>query len=264
MSPQKSEENIAMSERVARSGFKSEKELFQHYAKVSGKTYSDIEKSFGREKGWKKYLSRKYFSGCHSQMQQMQKMHLGLAPKPNQKLQTLEIDGYGRRKTGFDYTQSVSAEKNKTCLFIGGSIVFGFGATSDKNTIPGKVEYFLNQNKSKNTNFRIINAGGFGFNSLQDLIALLQSNIKPDYVISLGGYNDLDQAFFSENSKVSSLAKACDYRANDLPINRVWSKFLNRFAILQVLRRFIKAFILYGEDAYEEIDYSRIDIYPLF
>ena len=45
----------------------------------------------------------------------MQKMHLGLTQKPSQKLQTLEIDDSGCRKTGFDLGENTLFEKNRIC-----------------------------------------------------------------------------------------------------------------------------------------------------
>jgi len=48
---------------------------------------------------------------------QAQKMHVGLAPKPDQKLQTLETDHEGYRKTGFDIEAKVPIRNQKYASF---------------------------------------------------------------------------------------------------------------------------------------------------
>ena len=107
-------------------------------------------------------------------------MHLGLTQKPSQKLQTLEIDDSGCRKTGFDITENTLFEKNRICLLLGGSVAFGVGATSDEKSVAGRIGYYLNKNAKNNVEFNVVNYGTMGFNSLQELISLLQSEVKPE------------------------------------------------------------------------------------
>lgn len=248
MSPKKAEENIILNQRVTRGGFGSEKELFEHYAAISGKPYDEISKKFSRERDWRRYFGRRYFSG-HGAFEQIQKMHLGLMSKPGQKLQTMEIDENSRRKTGCENING------KTCLFIGASVLFGLGATSDEHTICGKI--------GRSKNMRTINYGFFGFNSLQELISLQQSDARPDYVISLSGWNEVDQRLWS-NSKVSSLSQSCDFRANDSAVRKALTNFFNRFVIVKAIKRFIAAFLTYEQISEDKRDYNTVNIYPMF
>ena len=71
-------------------------------------------------------------------------------------------------------------------IVIGGSLVFGFGATSDNNTISSIL--------SKKTNKIYLNFGGTAFNSKQEILLFLnffQNFKKIDKVIIVSGANDL-------------------------------------------------------------------------
>jgi len=250
LSPRRTEENIFIHKRIIRGGFRNEKELFRHYEKISGKPYREIERKFGREKKWTALFSRKYYSGAHGAIEQMQKMHLGLVPKPDQKLQTLEINNNGWRKTGFDPEGSGSGGNEKICLVLGNSVVFGAGATSDENTIAGRIGYYLNEYGKNNPRFYVVNHAISGANSLQETVCLLQAKLKPDYVVSLSGFNDPDQAFFSD-SRVATWPQFCDSKANDSAVKRLVKGFLDGFAIYRLARRFISVFIAY-DDVHQE------------
>jgi hypothetical protein len=244
LSRRRTEENIFIHKRIIRGGFRNEKELFEHYAKISGKPLGEIRRKFGRENGILSLLSRRYYSGAHAVIDQVQKMHLGLVPKPYQKLQTLEIDASGRRKTGFDPDGTGKAAGKKVCLVLGNSVVFGAGATSDETTIPGRIGHYLNESASDGEEVVVINGAIGGCNSFEELIVLMQFELKPDYVVALSGYNDPDQAFFS-SSKVSAWPRFCDNRANAPIIRRILSDALNRSVIYRYARRFVSAFIAY-------------------
>ena len=97
----------------------------------------------------------------------------------------------------------------KTCLFLGGSVAFGLGATSDENTIPGRVGHYLNKETKGEVKYQILNYSALAFNSLQELISYIQSAIKPDYVIALSGFNDFGQTIVNQ-SKVSPFSQSCD------------------------------------------------------
>ena len=134
LSPKVVEENLAINQRIKRGGFKNERQLFEHYELISGKDYDEIKKKFTREGIFRAIFDRQYYSGGHGVIEQIQKMHLGLTQKPSQKLQTLEIDNSGCRKTGFDLGNNSLFEKNRICLLLGGSVAFGLGATSDEKS----------------------------------------------------------------------------------------------------------------------------------
>lgn len=257
------EENVVINQRIKRGGFNSERQLFEHYAKVSGRSYKDISKKFGRNGAWQSHFTRKFYSGGHGLIEQIQKMHLGLTPMPSQKLETMEIAESGLRKTGFESDALPQSERKKICLFLGGSAAFGVGATSDENSIAGRIGYHLEILTKNDTKFNVVNYGTQGFNSLQELISLIQSEAKPDYVIALSGWNEIDQAL-SFASKVSDLSQSCDVRANDSIINKLIKGFLRRFVIFEVLNRFLQGLVVYDNILEEKRDTDNVNIYPLF
>ena len=75
---------------------------------------------------------------------------------------------------------------------VGGSTMFGAGATSDETTIPGYVQQFLNENNPK-FDVEAINAGIQGADSNTELKLIEQKLIKfsPDLTIIYDGWNDL-------------------------------------------------------------------------
>ena len=76
--------------------------------------------------------------------------------------------------------------KENVTIVIGGSLVFGFGATSDNNTISSIL--------SNKTNKIYLNFGATAFNSKQEILLFLnffQKFKKIDKVIIVSGANDL-------------------------------------------------------------------------
>jgi len=100
-----------------------------------------------------------------------------------------------------------------------------------------------------------------GFNSLQSLITLLQSEVKPDYVVTFNGWTEIDQAIYSR-SKVASLAQACDARANGSTVKKLLNNFLKRLITVQVFKRFFFGFLTYNDVVAKALDTSNIDVCP--
>ena len=74
---------------------------------------------------------------------------------PNQSTNSITINSLGFRGTEF----SVIKPSDMYRIFmVGGSTMFGAGATSDETTIPGYVQQFLNENNPK-FDVDVINAG---------------------------------------------------------------------------------------------------------
>ncbi len=107
----------------------------------------------------------------------------------NYKSKIVNTDEIGFRlnyhNNNFEKLSSFFNQKNVT-IVIGGSLVFGFGATSDNNTISSIL--------SKKTNKIYLNFGGTAFNSKQEILLFLnffQNFKKIDKVIIVSGANDL-------------------------------------------------------------------------
>lgn len=77
----------------------------------------------------------------------------------------------------------LSPKKEFTGLLTGGSVAFGYYASSDKKTPAAML--------TKDTNFNIHNLNGPSWNSYQELAAILNFNDRYDFVISYSASNDL-------------------------------------------------------------------------
>ena len=75
---------------------------------------------------------------------------------------------------------------------LGGSPMFGYGATSDETTIPGFMQEFLNE-KDFGFNIEVINSGIQAADSNRELNFVKRTLItfSPDLVIVYDGWNDL-------------------------------------------------------------------------
>ena len=108
---------------------------------------------------------------------------------PNYKSKIVNTDEIGFRlnyhNNNFEKLSSFFNMENVT-IVIGGSLVFGFGATSDSNTISSIL--------SNKTNKVYLNFGATAFNSKQEILLFLnffQKFKKIDKVIIVSGANDL-------------------------------------------------------------------------
>lgn len=95
----------------------------------------------------------------------------------NNKFTTLDKDGF--RINPFN-----NKAKSKKIVLLGGSTAFGHYSSSDKTSISAII--------SKNSSFNVVNRNSPGWNSLQELIALVKYNEKYTHSVSLSLYNDLN------------------------------------------------------------------------
>ena len=108
---------------------------------------------------------------------------------PNQESSSVTINSLGFRGEDF----SPEKPDNVYRIFmIGGSTMFGHGATSDQTTIPGYIQEFF-QNHDVEFKIEIINGGIQGadsFNEL-DLIKTRLLELDPNMILIYDGWNDL-------------------------------------------------------------------------
>ena len=108
---------------------------------------------------------------------------------PNQHNESISINSLGFRGDEF------SAKKSDTVyriFMLGGSTMFGHGATSDETTIPGYTQEFF-QNSDQTYKIEIINSGIQGADSFTEL-KLIETKLldfSPDMIIIYDGWNDL-------------------------------------------------------------------------
>ena len=132
---------------------------------------------------------------------------LGNELVPNQKSESININSHGFRGPEF----SVEKESGTLRIFIvGGSTVFGMGATNDNTTIPGYIQSIINE-KEIDEKIEIINAGIQKSNSKTEL-ALIENKIlkfKPDFIVVYDGWNDLRERFDSQFT-LNNWQKICE------------------------------------------------------
>ena len=110
--------------------------------------------------------------GLHGIIDRKQNILFGYVPKPCQETRTISINKEGWCRTGYEPPIN-DLKKHKVIIILGDSTVFGIGATSIKNTIPSKVGLYLNKSNNENTKYYILKYGMLGFNSMQNLITLI-------------------------------------------------------------------------------------------
>ena len=120
----------------------------------------------------------------------------GMELVPNQQSQSITINSLGFRGDDF----SVETHDSSYRVFmLGGSTMFGHGATSDKTTIPGYLQEFF-QDDYGEYNIEIINSGIQGADSFDELnlIKTRLLDYSPDMMVIYDGWNDLRENNSSE------------------------------------------------------------------
>ena len=108
---------------------------------------------------------------------------------PNQSTNSITINSLGFRGSEFSEIKSPDTYR---IFMVGGSTMFGAGATSDETTIPGYLQNLLNE-KDFEFNIEVINSGIQGADSDSELKLIKQKLVHyhPDLVIVYDGWNDL-------------------------------------------------------------------------
>jgi len=138
---------------------------------------------------------------------------------PNQHFTTININSLGFRG---EETTNEKLDDVYRIFVVGGSTVFGAGATSDENTVPG----FL-QKKFDNSNLQfkveVINAGIPGSHSLWEAYYVKNSlvNLQPDLIIVYDGWNDAGG--LALNAKINTddtIKEEFEFRFKNFPFYR--------------------------------------------
>lgn len=142
---------------------------------------------------------------------------------PDQHLHTIDLNSHGFRNNEF----SIEKTDNIYRIFVvGGSSTFGYGASSNEETIPGKLS-----NMFKNKNVEIINAGIGGATSFEEKY-LIKNDIlqmNPNLIIIFDGGNDvryeqLESKNYSANQEKNPW-KFKNYKFYRTPFV-IWENFL--------------------------------------
>ena len=102
---------------------------------------------------------------------------------------TININSLGFRGDEFS---KIKPDRTYRIFMLGGSPMFGYGATSDETTIPGFMQEFLN-NEDFGFEIEVINSGVQGEGSDTELKLVKQELItfSPDLIIIYDGWHDL-------------------------------------------------------------------------
>ena len=105
----------------------------------------------------------------------------GMELIPNQESQSITINSLGFRGGEFSVEKPNSVYR---IFMLGGSTMFGYGATSDETTIPGYAQEFF-QNNYEGIDIQVINAGIQGADSFAELnlIETKLLNYSPNMII---------------------------------------------------------------------------------
>ena len=108
---------------------------------------------------------------------------------PNQSTDSITINTMGFRGAEFS---SIKPSDTYRIFMVGGSTMFGAGATTDNTTIPGYLQQFLNE-KDFGFDVEVINSGIQGADSNAELNLIEQKLVmfSPDLIIIYDGWNDL-------------------------------------------------------------------------
>jgi len=125
---------------------------------------------------------------------------------PNQSSESININSHGFRGS------EITLEK-PTGIFrvfmLGGSTMFGMGATSDETTIPGYTQILFDRIMLDNS-IQIINAGIQDANTETEYKMIEQKiiNYEPDLIVMYDGWNDLRENF-SPDTTINNWMSVC-------------------------------------------------------
>jgi len=108
---------------------------------------------------------------------------------PNQNTDSITINTLGFRGAEFS---EIKQQDTYRIFMVGGSTMFGAGATSDETTIPGYLQHLLSE-KDFEFDIEVINSGiqGADTNTELNLIEQKLVMLSPDMIIVYDGWNDL-------------------------------------------------------------------------
>jgi len=126
---------------------------------------------------------------------------------PNQSSEFININSHGFR--GPEITTEKPSEIFRIFM-LGGSTMFGMGATSDSTTIPGYTQSLFD-NTLNNNSVQVINAGIQDANTKTESRMIEQRiiNFQPNIIVMYDGWNDLRENF-ELDSIINNWKSVCD------------------------------------------------------
>jgi len=134
----------------------------------------------------------------------------------NQSTDSITINTLGFRGDEFS---EIKPPNTYRIFMVGGSTMFGAGATSDETTIPGYLQQLLNENDFE-FDIEVINSGiqGADSNTELNLIKHKLITFSPDLIVIYDGWNDL-RANHTPNVVKENWEKICEFgKENDFAV----------------------------------------------
>ena len=124
---------------------------------------------------------------------------LGWIGEPNTNLATIKTNELGFR----DKPLLPRKDNEYRILILGGSTAWGMGASSNEKTVASTLESQLNSS-SRNYSYRVMNGAYPGWQSRQELIALMEfyDEFDPDLIIAVTGWNDINVLTSGEDANM--------------------------------------------------------------
>ena len=135
---------------------------------------------------------------------------------PNQSTDSITINTLGFRGVEFSDTKPPITYR---IFMVGGSTMFGAGATSDETTIPGYLQHLLTENDFE-FDIEVINSGIQGADTKTELNLIKQKLVtfSPDLIIIYDGWNDL-RANHTPKLVKENWEQICEFgKANDFDV----------------------------------------------
>lgn len=170
--------------------------------------------------------------------------YTGWRSAPNQNLKTIFINENGLRSKNF---KDLKFKDN--CFLLGGSVAWGFGATSNENTPAYQIEKILSE--KYNLDFNVINLSEQSHSSIEELNTFVSSfhELKPKMVIFLSGCNDIHSGYKNEYKSIDNYTTILDFFLWGDKIGIIREKnFLK--VLIKLLTRSLKKTKKYNDDFY--------------
>jgi len=134
--------------------------------------------------------------------------YVGWRSAPNQKFKTVNINENGLRSKSLK-----SLKYKENCFFLGGSVAWGFGASSNEATPAYQIEKILNE--KYNLNLNVINLAEQSASSIEELNAFITSfhELNPKMIIIFSGCNDINFGFANEYKAINNYKTLLDFFA---------------------------------------------------
>jgi hypothetical protein len=175
-----------------------------------------------------KEIRDKIFDDVKNKLEVIPHPYTGWRSRPNQKLNTISINKNGLRNADIKQDKTI-----KNCFILGGSVAWGFGASSNEKIPSTLIEKNLKDDYKINVN--VINLADQCYSSFEELNSFMFSfgELKPSMVIMLSGVNDVVQEMNN------------NYRINDVGLinSFLWMNKLGIFKETNFIKLIFKILI---------------------